>query len=157
MSNSVNQTMTITKRDGRREAIDLNKIVAAVGRCAIGLSEIDPMRVALKTIGGLFDGATTQELDQLSIRTSAALTSEEPEYGRLAARLLAEFIEKEVANQGIHSFSQSIVLGVEQGVFNERLGSFVAQHARKLNSAIHLPFNNLFEYFGLRTDRKSVV
>jgi ribonucleoside-diphosphate reductase alpha chain len=67
--------------------------------------------VALKTIGGLYDGATTQELDQLSIRTAAALTAEEPEYGQLAARLLGAFIDKEVSGQEIQSFSQSIARG----------------------------------------------
>ncbi len=50
------------------------------------------MRVALKTIAGLYDGATTRELDELSIRTAASFTFEEPEYSRLAARLLAGFI-----------------------------------------------------------------
>src|SRR5690625_2263319 len=80
------QTMRITKRDGGRESVDVNKIVRAVTRVAHGLDSVDPMRVALKTIGGLYDGATTSELDELSIRTAAALTAEEPEYGVLAAR-----------------------------------------------------------------------
>ncbi len=52
------------------------------------------MRVALKTIAGLYDGAGTRELDELSIRTAAAFMAEEPEYSRLAARLLAGFIDK---------------------------------------------------------------
>jgi ribonucleoside-diphosphate reductase alpha chain len=112
---------------------------------------IDPMRVALKTIGGLYDGATTQELDDLSIRTAAALTAEEPEYSQLAARLLAEYIQKEVSNQDIHSFSQSIQLGYELGIYNERLKSFVEFHARKLNAAIRTSNDQNFEYFGLKT------
>ena len=66
-------TMAITKRDGRREPVDVAKIVRAVQRCSDGLNEIDPMRVALKTIAGIYDGATTRELDELSIRTAAAV------------------------------------------------------------------------------------
>jgi ribonucleoside-diphosphate reductase alpha chain len=151
MSNVIHPSMSITKRDGRREPIDVSKIVTAVGRCADNLPSVDPMRVALKTIGGLFDGATTAELDQLSIRTAAALTAEEPEYGRLAARLLANFIDKEVSGQGIHSFSQSVAAGQAEGLFNERLSTFVAANARKLNDAIDDSKNQLFEYFGLRT------
>ncbi|HUH56423.1 MAG TPA: ATP cone domain-containing protein, partial [Rhodanobacter sp.] len=81
-------SMHVTKRNGGQEAVDVNKIVRAVTRSAEGLHGVDPLRVALKTIGGLYDGATTQELDQLSIRTAASLTAEEPEYGQLAARLL---------------------------------------------------------------------
>ena len=40
------------------------------------------MRVATKTISGLYDGATTRELDQLSIQTAAALIVEEPQYAQ---------------------------------------------------------------------------
>jgi len=89
--------MRVTKRNGGQETVDVNKIVRAVTRSAEGLHGVDPLRVALKTIGGLYDGATTQELDQLSIRTAAALTAEEPEYGQLAARLLGAYIDKEVS------------------------------------------------------------
>ncbi|WP_369931163.1 ribonucleoside-diphosphate reductase subunit alpha [Xanthomonas sp. NCPPB 2632] len=143
--------MRVTKRNGGQEAVDVNKIVRAVTRSADGLFAVDPMRVALKTIGGLYDGATTQELDQLSIRTSAALTAEEPEYGQLAARLLAAFVDKEVSGQDIQSFSQSISTGFELGILNERLRDFVLVNARKLNDAIDTTGSRRFEYFGLRT------
>ncbi len=143
--------MRVTKRNGRQEAVDVNKIVRAVTRSAEGLHAVDPMRVALKTIGGLYDGATTQELDQLSIRTAAALTAEEPEYGQLAARLLGAFIDKEVSGQEIQSFSQSIARGAELGILNDRLRDFVAANSRKLNDAIDPLATRRFEYFGLRT------
>ncbi|WP_425462901.1 ribonucleoside-diphosphate reductase subunit alpha [Luteibacter pinisoli] len=143
--------MRVKKRNGGQETVDVNKIVRAVTRSADGLFAVDPMRVALKTIGGLYDGATTQELDQLSIRTAAALTAEEPEYGQLAARLLSAFVDKEVSGQDIQSFSQSINLGVELGILNERLRAFVQANARKLNDAIDLTASRRFEYFGLRT------
>jgi ribonucleoside-diphosphate reductase alpha chain len=39
------------------------------------------------------------------------LTGEEPQYSRLAARLLAAYIGKEVRGQDIASFSQSVALG----------------------------------------------
>jgi ribonucleoside-diphosphate reductase alpha chain len=71
--------MRVTKRNGA-EPVDLNKIVRAVTACAEGLHAVDPMRVATRTISGLYDGATTRELDELSIRTAALLTGEEPEY-----------------------------------------------------------------------------
>ncbi|MGA7438817.1 MAG: ribonucleoside-diphosphate reductase subunit alpha [Luteibacter sp.] len=143
--------MRVTKRNGGQETVDVNKIVRAVTRSADGLFAVDPMRVALKTIGGLYDGATTQELDQLSIRTAAALTAEEPEYGQLAARLLSAFVDKEVSGQDIQSFSQSINLGGELGILNERLRAFVQANARKLNDAVDLNASRRFEYFGLRT------
>jgi ribonucleoside-diphosphate reductase alpha chain len=140
-----------TKRNGEREAVDVNKIVRAVARCADGLDAVDPMRVALKTIAGLYDGATTRELDELSIRTAASFTFEEPEYSRLAARLLSGFIDKEVQGLGVYSFSQSIRLGFDVGLINERVMSFVESNARKLNDALDVRRTQEFEYFGLKT------
>jgi hypothetical protein len=64
--------MRVTKRSGAHEPIDVNKIVRAVTRCSEGIPDVDPMRVALKTIAGLYDGATTRELDELSIRTASS-------------------------------------------------------------------------------------
>lgn len=143
--------MRVTKRSGEREAVDVNKIVRAVMRCCEGLTAIDPMRVALKTIAGLYDGATTRELDELSIRTAASFMVEEPEHSQLAARLLSGFIDKEVQGLGVHSFSQSIRLGYDVGLINERVLGFVEAHARKLNSSIDASRTQRFEYFGMRT------
>jgi len=143
--------MRVKKRSGDLEGVNVNKIVRAVQRCTEGLKRVDPMRVATKTISGLYDGATTKELDQLSIQTAASLTAEEPEYTRLAARLLATFISKEVSGQEIHSFTQSVQAGHRLGLINDRLLNFTQQHARKLNDAIDESRNGLFEYFGLRT------
>ncbi len=144
-------SMHVTKRNGGQEAVDVNKIVRAVTRSAEGLHGVDPLRVVLKTIGGLYDGATTAELDQLSIRTAAALTAEEPEYGQLAARLLGAYIDKEVSGREIQSYSQSIARGAELGILNDRLRDFVGANARKLNDAIDPLATRRFEYFGLRT------
>lgn len=143
--------MSVTKRNGGREPVDLNKIVRAVQRSCEGLHAIDPMRVATRTISGLYDGATTRELDELSIRTAALLTAEEPEYGRLGARLLANYIAKEVAGQEIHAFSQSVARGHEVGLINDRLLGFVQANARKLNDALDMSLDLHFDYFGLRT------
>lgn len=143
--------MQVRKRNGALEPVDVNKIVRAVQRCCQGLAHVDAIRVASKTIGGLFDGASTRELDSISIQTAAALIAEEPEYSRLAARLLLATIEKEVAGQNIYSFSQSMEVGHREGVVSKDAAEFVAGNARKLNSAIDDRFSDRFEYFGLRT------
>ena len=151
MAEVLNTRMQVRKRNGNLEPVDVNKIVRAVTRCCTGLTDVEPLRVATRTISGLYDGATTQELDQLSIQTAAALIAEEPQYSRLAARLLATFIEKEVANQEIHAFSQSIKQGFEVGLISGRVFEFVSANARKLNAAIKQDHTNLFGYFGIRT------
>lgn len=145
------QSMRIRKRDGSFELVQPEKIIRRVERCAANLHEVDPMKVAVKTIGGLYDGATTIELDHLAIHNAALLVLEEPEYSKLAARLLAVVIAEEVAMQGIYSFSQSIVTGHNLGLIADETASFVAKHAQELNAAIDEGRSNLFEYFGLRT------
>jgi len=88
--------MQVRKRNGDMEPVDVNKIVRAVERWVTDLDEVDPLRIATKTISGLYDGATTAELDKLSIQTAAELIGEEPQYSRLAARLLAAYVDREV-------------------------------------------------------------
>ncbi len=144
-------TMQVRKRNGSLEPVDVNKIVRAVQRCCAGLTHVDALKVATKTIGGLYDGATTRELDTLSIQTASVLIAEEPEYSQLAARLLSTYIAKEVSNQDIHSFSQSIAVGTRAGLIADRVSAFVSENFRKLNNAIDEPRSGLFEYFGLRT------
>ena len=144
-------SMRVRKRSGATEPVDVNKIVRAVGRCCAGLPEVDALRVATRTISGLYDGATTRELDQLSIQTAAALIVEEPQYSQLAARLLSTYIDKEVRGQEIHAFSQSITGAHRLGLISDRLAEFVAGHARKLNAAVRSDGDREFEYFGLRT------
>ena len=144
-------TMRVKKRNGSSELVDVNKIVRAVGRCCTGLTDVDPLRVATKTISGLYDGATTRELDQLSIQTAAALIVDEPQYSRLAARLLSTYVEKEVRQQEIHAFSLSVAAAQRLGIVNDRVAEFVNKNARKLNDAIDPTRDREFEYFGLRT------
>lgn len=143
--------MRVQKRNGDLEPVDVNKIVRAVALSADGLEGIDPLRVATRTISGLYDGATTAELDRLSIQTAAALTAEEPQYSQLAARLLSVYIGKEVRTQDIQSFSQSVRYGHQAGLINEKTAAFVTANRRKLNDAIERDRDQLFRYFGLRT------
>jgi ribonucleoside-diphosphate reductase alpha chain len=143
--------MQVRKRNGDTEPVDVNKIVWAVERCASGLDDVDPMRVATKTISGLYDGATTAELDRLSIQTAAEMTGEEPQYSKLAARLLAAYIGKEVRGQGIASFSQAVSLGHAEGLIGDETARFVKDNARKLDDAVDLGADQLFEYFGIKT------
>ncbi|MET8150890.1 ribonucleoside-diphosphate reductase subunit alpha [Actinoplanes sp. NPDC049668] len=143
--------MQVRKRNGDAESVDVNKIVKAVERWVADLDEVDPLRVATKTISGLYDDATTAELDRLSIQTAAELIGEEPQYSRLAARLLAAFVDKEVRGQGIASFSQSIARGHAEGLIGDETAAFVARNARKLDDAVDPAGDLRFEYFGLRT------
>ena len=143
--------MQVRKRSGALETADVMKIVRAVERSAGDLTEVDPLRIATRTISGLYDGATTSELDELSIRTAASLIAEEPQYSKLAARLLSVYVEKEVQNLDIQSFSQSVKAGHSLGLIADHVAAFVNENSRKLNDAIDSERNKFFEYFGVRT------
>jgi ribonucleoside-diphosphate reductase alpha chain len=143
--------MQVRKRNGDTEPVDVNKIVRAVERWADDLHDVDPMRVATKTISGLYDGATTAELDRLSIQTAAEMIAIEPQYSRLAGRLLSGYIAKEVRGQGIASFSQSVALGHAEGLIGDEAAKLVKDNARKLDFAIDERADREFEYFGIKT------
>uniref|UniRef100_UPI003D9C90EF hypothetical protein n=1 Tax=Escherichia coli TaxID=562 RepID=UPI003D9C90EF len=93
----------------------LDKILNSVGRVCEGIDGVDFYRIATRTVGGLYDGVTTRELDELSIQTAVNFIGEDPIYSKVAARLLDNFINKEIGGQEIQSFSQSIQVGYDNG------------------------------------------
>ncbi len=143
--------MRVKKRDGSFVPVDVNKIVNVVIACSNGLKEVDPLRVATKAISGLYDGATTKELDELAISTSSMLISEDPEYSKLSARLINRYIQEEVALQGIIKFSDSVAKGFELGLISKEKADFVTEHKEALNLIVNKQRTDRFEYFGLKT------
>ena len=143
--------MRVRKRSGKLEAVNVLKIVERVTRLCGGLTEIDPHRVAIRAISGLYDGATTKELDDLCVQTASLLISEEPQYSLLAARLLSTYIDEEVLSLGVRNFMESAEFGFKVGVLSETTVQFVRKHREKLEAHINPLRNQLFEYFGLRT------
>lgn len=143
--------MRVKKRDGTLEPVDVTKIVERVNRNAQGLQQVDPLRVATKAISGLYDGATTKELDNLCIQTASLLIGEDPEYSRLAARLLSTYIDEEVKSQKIGSFADSVQFGYSNGLLSEDTYKFVMANKAELCAAIEHYKTDRFEYFGLRT------
>lgn len=148
---NMSHIMRVKKRDGTLEPVDVTKIVERVNRCCQGLGQIDPLRVATKAISGLYDGATTKELDNLCIQTASLLISEDPEYSRLAARLLSTYIDEEVKSQKIGSFADSVLFGFKNGLLSEATYDFVNINKAELCAAIEHYKTDRFEYFGLRT------
>ena len=110
------------------------------------------MRVATRTISGLVDGATTEELDELV----------DPHRGRAhrrGAQLLparrppARHRDRQggaATRTSTPSASRSRSAHA-QGIIGDDTAAMVATHARKLNDAIRPERNWLYEFFGLRT------
>jgi ribonucleoside-diphosphate reductase alpha chain len=143
--------MQVRKRSGTLEDVELSKIELSLKRYCGDLPNIDVYRIASKTVGGLVDGVSTLELDLLSVRTAKDLIIDDPVYSKVAARILANVIQKEVAGLDIQSFSQSIELGFQEGLISEATHALVLANKRKLNAAIRHERDWNMEFHGLQT------
>ena len=147
----LHSNMRVRKRCGASEPVDLQRILLAIDRHCDGLSGVDVHRIATATIGGLVDGSSTRELDELSIRTAAALTYENPDYSKLAARLLAAAIIDDVQAQDVHDVVSYANRCESLGLLATRTASALRRSAEALQAALDPDRDRRFEYFGLRT------
>ncbi|NDF14688.1 ribonucleoside-diphosphate reductase subunit alpha [bacterium] len=156
--------MKVITRSGKSENVSFDKITNRIQNLAIGLNEkfIDPVLVAQKTIEGLYDGITTQELDVLSAETCAYLSSTHPDYSTLGARILVSNLHRYTPQ----SFSECIELlynnrsdyTLEHApLVSEELYQLVMKHADKINSMIKHVRDFEYDYFGFKTLEKSYL
>ncbi|MGU3844368.1 ATP cone domain-containing protein, partial [Vibrio diabolicus] len=77
----MNQQLTVTKRDGRKESIDLDKIHRVITWAAEGLDNVSVSQVELRAHIQFYDGITTTDIHETIIKSAADLISEEtPDY-----------------------------------------------------------------------------
>lgn len=89
------KTILVTKRDGRKESLDLAKIHRVVEWAAEGLEDISVSQVELNAQIQFFDGVTTESIHETLIKSAADLISEQtPDYQYLAARLAIFHLRK---------------------------------------------------------------
>lgn len=141
--------MQVIKRDGTREDVKIEKILHAVNRACRGIHNVESLEVAKRTIAGLHDGSTTEELDNLSISTAVMLMADEPNYSKVAARMLSENIRKEVGRDS--AFRDYLKWAAEHGVLDDKLLGIAKEDVQAIEFAIRHERDDLFEYFGLRT------
>ncbi|MDK1476683.1 ribonucleoside-diphosphate reductase subunit alpha [Streptomyces sp. 549] len=119
------------------------------------LPATDPSRVAAAALRGRHAGSDEAELRSLAVEAAAGLIGDEPEYSRLAARLLTLAVRDEAAGQGVTAFSESVATGHREGLVADRTAAFVAAHARALDDLVERALadgaDDRFGYFGLRT------
>ena len=91
--------MKVIKRDGRRERIELDKITNRISSLWCREPQlnqlVDPVKVAIKVVEGLYDGVTTIDLDVLAAETAATMATVHPDYAKLAARIAVSNLHKE--------------------------------------------------------------
>jgi ribonucleoside-diphosphate reductase alpha chain len=138
--------MQVRKRNGTYEPVDITKIVRAITRCCFNLDSVDSLRIATKTISGLYDGATDQELDKLSIQTQQA--SSLRSLNTRVLPLSSQPIHRKRGPQPGNTFLFTIDrFWCKEGLIGSRVSNFVIENSRKLNDAIDLSRNSLFRVF----------
>ncbi|MFG3118167.1 ribonucleoside-diphosphate reductase subunit alpha [Streptomyces sp. NPDC048197] len=119
------------------------------------LTATDPGKVAAAALRGRHAGSDEAELRALATEAAAGLIGDEPEYSKLAARLLTLAISEEAAEQGAVAFSASIEVGHREGLIADETAEFVRAHAARLDALVEQALadgaDDRFGYFGLRT------
>ena len=144
-------SVQIRQADGNMLAINEQMLAALLRNLSSDLKNIEVEKIAEKAMNGIHEGSTEEELNAWLIQTVAMLISEEPEYSRLASRLLSQLINGELSSLGLETFSDSIRYGHQVGIISEDVLNFVLKHRDTLDRTIKHERTDLFEYFGLRT------
>ncbi|MDP4630580.1 MAG: ribonucleoside-diphosphate reductase subunit alpha [Flavobacteriales bacterium] len=155
--------MFVAKRDGRKETVKFDKITARISKLCYGLNPIvDPLKIAMKVIEGVFDGVTTSQLDTLAAEIAATNTTTHPDYALLASRIAIGNLHKNTTK----SFSQTITdlysyvdpkTGKSAGLIAEDVYQVVMENAPLLDSTIIYDRDFQFDYFGFKTLEKSYL
>ena len=156
--------MYVYKRDGRQEPVRFDKITARISRLCYGLDAtyIDPVKVTQRIISGVYEGVTTEELDNLAAETAAYMTTVHPDYATLAARLAISNLHKQTTKL----FSQVIdELHHYVNPENNKLSPLISKdvydtvmaNKDELNSAIVYDRDFQFNYFGFKTLERSYL
>jgi ribonucleoside-diphosphate reductase alpha chain len=156
--------MLVLKRDGRREPVAFDKITARIKKLCYGFdpAHVDPVVVSQKVVVGVYDGVSTKQLDDLASETAAFLTTQHPDYGRLAARIAVSNLHKETEK----SFSETMYKLYEcinaktnekAPLISDELRQIISENAERLNAAIVYDRDFDYDYFGFKTLERSYL
>ncbi len=152
-------SIQVTKRDGTKEPFNADKINRSIERAAHGLQ--DPIskviQIATETRLTLYDGITSEEMDQATINAAIQNVKDDPEYDRIATRLLLKTVYKKILGDyeddkeldKLHKsyFPTYIEEGVKTGKLDKRMLELF--NLRELSEALNLGRDELFLYAGL--------
>jgi len=119
----MNNNLFVTKRNGEKEAIDLEKIHRVIAWAAEGLEQVSVSQVELKSHIQFYDGIKTEDIHETIIKAAADLISEEtPDYQYLSARLAVFHLRKKAYGQfEPPALYQHVVNLVEAGKYDQHL------------------------------------
>ncbi|SHI35289.1 ribonucleoside-diphosphate reductase alpha chain [Arenibacter nanhaiticus] len=155
--------MYVVKRDGRKELMMFDKITARVRKLCYGLNDlVDPLKVAMRVIEGLYDGVTTSELDNLAAEIAATMTTSHPDYAKLAARISVSNLHKNTKK----SFSDTMKdlyeyvnprTGKKAPLLSDEVYQVIMENSEKLDSTIIYNRDFGYDYFGFKTLERSYL
>jgi ribonucleoside-diphosphate reductase alpha chain len=155
--------MFVVKRDGHREPIMFDKITSRVKKLCYELNPlVDPVRVAMRVIEGLYDGVTTSELDNLASEVAATMTTSHPDYAKLAARISVSNLHKNTKK----SFSETMKdlheyvnprTGKKAPLLSDEVFKVIQDNSEKLDSSIIYNRDFGYDFFGFKTLERSYL
>ncbi len=155
--------MYVVKRDGRKELIMFDKITARVRKLCYGLNElVDPLKVTMRVIEGLYDGVTTSELDNLAAEIAATMTTSHPDYARLAARISVSNLHKNTKKtfsdvmEDLHKYVNPRT-GKDAPLLADDVYEVIMANKERLDSTIIYNRDFGYDYFGFKTLERSYL
>ncbi|SDS30056.1 ribonucleoside-diphosphate reductase subunit alpha [Gramella sp. MAR_2010_147] len=155
--------MYVVKRDGRKEPVMFDKITARVKKLCYGLNElVDPVKVAMRVIEGLYDNVTTSELDNLAAEIAATMTTSHPDYAKLAARISVSNLHKNTKK----TFSEVMTdlyeyvnprTDEKAPLLSDEVYKVISDNKEKLDSTIIYNRDFGYDYFGFKTLERSYL
>ena len=159
------QQIHVIKRDGTKELFDANKINLALVKASDGLPDqiSKVVQVASEVQLTLFDGITTEQLDEAVIQATLQNVKDDPDYDKIAARLLLKTIYKKVLGnykedselKGLHekAFPKYLKQAVELGLLDPRMNDSKVFDIKKLAKALDPSRDDLSKYLGVITNK----
>jgi ribonucleoside-diphosphate reductase alpha chain len=155
--------MFVVKRDGHKEPIMFDKITARIKKLCYDLNPlVDPVRVAMRVIEGLYDGVTTSELDNLASEIAATMTTSHPDYAQLAARISVSNLHKNTKK----SFSETMTdlyqyvnprTGKDAPLLSDEVYNIIQKNKEILDSSIIYNRDFGYDFFGFKTLERSYL
>ena len=150
-------TLFVKKKDGRLEPIDKQKILRRLENLSEGLnlSFLSLPKLASSILLGTYPNVTTTEIDTLASETAASMSTQHPDYGRLAARICASANHKSTPN----TFAEAMLLLNEdgKGFVNDEIADLVKRRGDEINARIQSDRDLELTYFGFKTMERSYL
>jgi len=156
--------MHVIKRDGRREPVMFDKITARIKKLCYGFDPkyIDPTVITIKVIQGVYDGVSTTALDDLAAETAAYLTTQHPDWSKLAARIAVSNLHKmtdksfSATMDKLHKYVNPRT-GADAPLISDEVHSIIQDNRERLDPLLVYDRDFEYDFFGFKTLEKAYL